>query len=212
MKLKYRALLCLLIISTFQLSAQSDTCLKVLENDLSLFERTTFAKTFHLSDIYEDCDLSLTFSRILDIVVYVYPNYASYTYYVGTARSRSEEELEEDKQNQLSYRDFIGYETEFLPHDMLIFYLISAIYYNDVSFKERVSLGLDSNQRIKPVERKYPKHNYPVRNKIFRQNDKILREVRRALRKWIVLLEERGIEELRAEGIHPLYFSKYKWL
>lgn len=110
----------------------------------------------------------------------------------------------------LSRSNISGY----LPVEMVKVYYISALFFKDFTFKEKIKLGeVDGSRYV--GDRNYPvKKDDGIRiisKKDEKEDRKILRSMENSLEKWLNLLDEKGLDYLRKENIDPLHFSNLKW-
>lgn len=90
---------------------------------------------------------------------------------------------------------------EMIPIEFVKIYFISALYYDDLYFLDRVRLGNDDwyiGQRIDGEINK-------------RKDAKLMKDAEKSLARWLILLEEKGIEYMRHHKIDPLHFSELRW-
>lgn len=87
-----------------------------------------------------------------------------------------------------------------VPLEFVKTYFISALYYDDLYFLDRVRLGND-DWYIGRVNGKINK----------REDAKIMKDARKSIARWIILLEEKGLEYMRHHKIDPLHFSELRW-
>ena len=94
------------------------------------------------------------------------------------------------------------------PREVLKLYFISALYFGDFQFRNEIALMKGEREVSifyeELVDNEYPEVSFEIKIK----NERILNSALKAYDKWLSLLNEKGLESLRSDNIHPLSFSK----
>jgi len=88
--------------------------------------------------------------------------------------------------------------------DLMRIYFISGLYYGDLYFTDKVVL------QEKITEKNSNKNNTLSGDSNLRSIERI-KKARRSLRKWLRVMNKKGLKNLRENNISPLHFSNLKW-
>lgn len=209
--LTLRLTLLLVLLINRVIAQPPDSCYVKIVDDYYMFMSNVYEGYFKFQHDSSKCDLFEGLYLIGKNYHNKYPNGEKSTFYFHTLRGQTTKSYQRKPVDPFSsYSQPDSIYSQFLPSFMFKLYFISAVYHENFGFRKRVLLGYDTNRSILPVQIR--DHDYPVKKKTYRQNNKILKDARKSLYQWLDLLELHGIEYLRKEGISPLSFSKLKWL
>jgi len=100
--------------------------------------------------------------------------------------------------------------SNYVPLEVLKLYFVSALYYNDFSFKRKIVLVKGKKEATVNynLEKDIPRNKYVLEI----VNQKIIDTAAKSYNKWRELVELKGLDYVRKKGISPLHFAKkVKW-